>query len=407
MYICIILNLEFNFNKNSELATMKTHFILILIFSFNLSFSQNKLPVVKSNTKEVKIIENKELITTWNLAPEAKPDIYISGKNTKFRNIKLVTDIDSIEINLLPKQEFDFIVLLNQKDSCYTRFKSPGTKNFANEKPSKKTIIPFVATVDNNIQTQAILNKKDSVKLLFDTGATGFYLKKTAIRQFLNPEGKKITMNDISDNHFKISDLEWEHQKVYPLETTGDCCGGMYGWDIFDGKVVEIDYDTNLMTVSTKTPKISKDYEKFEMEMMKEHFCINVELESDNKRYKTRFLFDTGYQKSVMLDNKLMNNIGFPIQNLPVIKKSVMYNSQNQEIPVNIVSVEKLIFGKYTLENIPAQVNSYSQPAGYATNFLGGEILKRFNIILDFKNNTVYLKPNHLFKESYLENNKS
>ncbi|UQB69197.1 aspartyl protease family protein [Epilithonimonas zeae] len=386
---------------------MRTHFILISFFSFTLGFSQNKLPIVKSNTKQVKIVENKELVTEWNLVSEAKPDTYISGKNTKSRNIKIVTDIDSLEINLKPKQEFDFIVLLNDKDSCYTRFKSLEAKNFSNEKPSKKTTIPFVLSVDNNIQTEAILNKKDSVKLLFDTGATGFYLKKTAIKQFLNPEGKKITMKDISDNHFKISDLEWNHQQVYPLETTGDCCGGMYGWDIFDGKIVEIDYDTNLMTVHTKSPKIPKDYEKFEMEIMKEHFCINVDIEVDNKRYKSRFLFDTGYQKSVMLDNKLMNKTGVPVDKLPLIKKSVMYNSQNQEIPVSVVSADKLIFGKYILENIPAQINSNSQPAGYATNFLGGEVLKRFNIILDFQNNLVYLKPNHLFKEPYGDNIKS
>jgi len=79
---------------------MRTHFILISFFSFTLGFSQNKLPIVKSNTKQVKIVENKELVTEWNLVPEAKPDMYISGKNTKSRNIKIVTDIDSLEINL-------------------------------------------------------------------------------------------------------------------------------------------------------------------------------------------------------------------------------------------------------------------------------------------------------------------
>ena len=108
-----------------------------------------------------------------------------------------------------------------------------------------------------------------------------------------------------------------------------------------------------------------------------------------------------------MLDNELMSKTGVPIQKLPVIKKSLMYNSKNQETPVSIVSADKLIFGKYALENIPAQINSYNQPAGYATNFLGEEVLKRFNIILDFQNNPVYLKPNHLFYAPYGDNNKS
>lgn len=382
---------------------MKINFIIFLVFGFIFSFSQEKLPVVKSKTQQVKIIENKELITDWNLVPDVKPDIYVTGKNIKSRNIKIVTDIDSLEINLKPKQEFDFIVLLNGVDSCYTRFKSPEIKNHKDVNPPKHDIIPFVLTIDHNIQTQAILNKKDSLKLLFDTGASGFYLKKTAIKEFLNPEGKSLTMKDISDNHFKISDLEWEHEQVYPLEATGDCCQGMFGWDIFDGKVVEIDYDTNEITVHTKSPKISRDYERFEMEIMKEHFCINLEIEADNKRYSSRFLFDTGYQRTIMLDNDLMNKIGLPLQQLPLIKTSVMYNSRNEEIPVNIVAAEKLIFGKYTLEKIPAQINSYNKPSGYATNILGNEILKRFNVILDFQENVVYMKPNHLFYEQYEE----
>ncbi|MFC4162739.1 hypothetical protein ACFOWU_03680 [Epilithonimonas zeae] len=79
---------------------MRTHFILISFFSFTLGFSQNKLPIVKSNTKLVKIVENKELVTEWNLFPDTKPDTYVSGKNTKSGNIKIVIDIDSLEINL-------------------------------------------------------------------------------------------------------------------------------------------------------------------------------------------------------------------------------------------------------------------------------------------------------------------
>ena len=80
-----------------------------------------------------------------------------------------------------------------------------------------------------------------------------------------------------------------------------------------------------------------------------------------------------------------------------------MYNSENQEIPVTTVLVQKLHFGKYILEQIPAQINSYNSPAGFQTHYLGNEVLKRFNAILDFQNNIVYLKPNKYFKEKYAE----
>lgn len=380
---------------------MKLSISTLLLLSSTLLFSQKKLPVVKSNTQQVTIIENNELKTSWSLNPEVKPDVYTTGKNAKFKLVKLKTDIDSIEVKLKPDQKFDFIVLFKGKDSCLTRFESPVIKNFSKVKPVLKDTISFTLTEQNNIKIKSKLNNKFDVDLMFDTGAMDFYLIKDAIKKYLNPEGRKLTINDISDNDFKIGNLEWQHQQVYPIETTGHGCDGMFGWNMFDGKVVEIDYDKNIIIVHSQLPKISKDFEKFEMELMKEHFCINVEMEVNNKKYKNRFLFDSGFQKTLMLDNHLIAKSGYPKAELPVIAKTVMYNSNKDEIPVETVLNEKLIFGKYVLKNVPAQINSYNQPAGFSTHFLGGEILKRFNTILDFQNNAVYLKPNHLFNAEY------
>lgn len=385
---------------------MKINLSLVLLLNLSYGFSQQQIPVLKSNTPQVKIIENGELITDWNLDPRLDPDIYTTGKNFDSRTIKMVTDIDSVEVNLKYNETFDVAVLF--EDHLYnTRFQSPELKNYSSVIPTQQHTIPFTLSVDNNIQVTSLLNNKDSIPMLFDSGASGFYLLKTAIKKYLNPTGKKITMKDISDNHFTISDLEWEHEQIYPLETTGYCCEGMFGWTAFDGKVVAIDYDTNVMTVYTKRPEISTDYEAFAIEYMKEHFCINVEIASGDKKYSGRFLFDTGYQRTAMLDPEMISKTGFPIDVQPVIQETIMYNSRNEAIPVKTVATEQLIFGRYVLENVPAQINNYNKPAGYSTNLLGNEVLKRFNIILDFQNHVVYLKPNHLFHEKYAESTKS
>lgn len=380
---------------------MRLSISTLLLLGSTLFYSQKKLPVVKSDTQEVTIIENNELNTKWFLNSKVKPDTYTTGKNVKFKRVKLKTGIDSIEVKLKPTEKFDFIVLYKGKDSCLTRFESPEIRNFSKVKPARKDTIPFILTEQNNIKIKGKLNKKYEVDLMFDTGASGFYLIKDAIKKYLNPNGLQLTMKDISDNDFAMGDLEWQHEKIYPIETTGHGCEGMFGWNAFDGKVVEIDYDKNIIIVHSQRPKISKDYEKFEMELMKEHFCIAAELEVNNKKFKSRFLFDSGFQKTLMLDNALIKKSGYPKAELPVITKTVMYNSNKDEIPVETVLNEKLIFGKYVLKNVPAQINSYSQPSGFTTHFLGGEVLKRFNTILDFQENVVYLKPNHLFNEAY------
>jgi len=143
------------------------------------------------------------------------------------------------------------------------------------------------------------------------------------------------------------------------------------------------------------------------MELMKEHFCIYLDLENNGKKHKTRYLFDSGYQRAIMLDNDILKESNLKVEDFKLVKETKMYNSQNEEIPLKTVLLPKLHFGKYVLENIPAQINSYNKSAGYNTNFLGNEILKRFNAILDFQNNVVYLKPNKYFNEEYAEMKKN
>lgn len=374
-------------------------FLILNISAVN--FAQEKTITIKSNSEKVKIIEGEE-IRNWILDSKIKPKIYTTGKNVHSKNIKITTGIDSLEVNIKPNQIFDFVVLLNEKDSCFTRIESPEIVDFSNKKPLFKNKIPFEITSFNNIKVKSILNNQNTLELTFDTGAFDFSLTRDAIKKYLNPNNLKLTMEDISDNTFDIGDFKWEHQQIYPIETTGHFTEGMFGWNIFDGKILEINYDKNTMIVYSKLPKISKDYEKFDMELMRYHFCIAIEIESENVKYKSRYLFDTGFQKAIMLDHDLLTQMDYPTDKLEIIKSSILHNSQNEEIPVKTVKIEKLIFGKYVLENIPAEINNYNKPARYSTNFLGSDILKRFNIILDFQKNIVYMKPNKYFYDEYM-----
>jgi hypothetical protein len=50
----------------------------------------------------------------------------------------------------------------------------------------------------------------------------------------------------------------------------------------------------------------------------------------------------------------------------------------------------------FPASNVPALILSNKNPVGFEINFLGNGLLKRFNMILDFKNDYLYLKPNKL-----------
>jgi hypothetical protein len=374
---------------------MKISILFFLSFIFSFSFAQKSLPTIKANSKKAFIIEGKDDRYNWNLSPETKLDIHTISKILKPKWVKFYTDIDSIKVKIKPNENFNFIVLLNNKDTCFTRIESLPIKNYSNKRPETHDTIQFVLTEFNNVKVKAVLNKVDTLSLKFDSGTTGLLLTNDAITHKTH-----LSNTSNAEHTLQIGNLTWDSLRVYPVELSGQGTEGRFGWDLFDGKIVEIDYDKNIFIIHTKLPKINKDYSKFEIEYTHTLFCIQGELQIKNKKYKSRFLFDNGYQRTIMLDTLLMNEQGYP-RDLEVIKKVIMKNGQGKDVPVLTVNNERLNLGKQGLFNIPVQLMTMANPARFKTHILGNEVLKRFNTILDFQNNYVYLKPNTLVDLPY------
>ena len=98
----------------------KLSFLIILcLIGHSLSAQQN-LPIIKANSKKVDIRDGKDFKKgTWNIVPEAKPDIY----KTSSKRVTFYTDKDSISFKVRPNKVYNFIILLNGKDSALTQIK--------------------------------------------------------------------------------------------------------------------------------------------------------------------------------------------------------------------------------------------------------------------------------------------
>lgn len=140
-----------------------------------------------------------------------------------------------------------------------------------------------------------------------------------------------------------------------------------------------------------------KDYSKFKIWYFNNKPFIECDMSENGVWYKEWFLFDLGYQRSVMLDNDLLKDKKFPVDNMKIIKKTSLRGVSGKEIPVITANLQKIKIGKAELKNIPAQLLTANKPMGNAKiHILGNDILKRFNTVLDFQNDIIYLKPNSL-----------
>ncbi|MCT4174015.1 hypothetical protein HZP56_13650 [Elizabethkingia anophelis] len=374
---------------------MKHFFSLSLLFVMVLCFSQRKVTIVKANSNNAKIYEEDNRVSGWGINPKVNPDTHTTGKITKRKKVVFKTDIDSIIVNLKPGEKKDFIVLLNGKDSCYTRIQGPEVKNFSREKPEIHDTIPFIVNKYNTNLVKTFFNHKDSLTFNFDTGATEMSVTRDALKNKIKSNPKLYnTLYDI-----QIGKRTYKSE-VYDHEMVGQEADGLLGWNIFDGLVVELNYDTEKMIVHSKMPKdIMKDkaYSKFKIWYFNNKPFIECDMSENGVWYKEWFLFDLGYQRSVMLDNDLLKDKKFPVDNMKIIKKTSLRGVSGKEIPVITANLQKIKIGKAELKNIPAQLLTANKPMGNAKiHILGNDILKRFNTVLDFQNDIIYLKPNSL-----------
>lgn len=268
---------------------------------------------------------------------------------------------------------------------------------------SNNDTIQLSINEQNTIYFKAIFNRKDTLTLNCDTGSSDITLKNSVLDNKLSskPELYNVPYElKIGNNTYKAP--------VYDTELSGHGTDGRFGWDLFKDRVVEINYDKGILVVHSETPKAilnDTSFTTLKIEYFDNCFSVNSSFIQDDSEHENSFLFDTGYQRTVMVDLDLLNESNFPVNSMQIIKKVIMKTGTGEEIPVITSILDGLKMGDHVLENIPVQQTTLRKPfKGINIHVLGNEVLKRFNTFLDFKNDRVYLKPNNLFMDKYIEN---
>ena len=171
---------------------MKITFLIILIFNLNIVFGQvSELLILRTTKNKLSIKENDKLSKdSWTINFNLNPDIYITRKlNSK---VTFYSDIDSISFIIKKGRKYDFVVLLNEKDSAFTQI--------IYQKP-------FIETLKNAYKYNA--NEKRDIPNFTYQDSTNENLKK--LRQGFNLDSIAGNANEIS----KILNLmHWIHNLI-------------------------------------------------------------------------------------------------------------------------------------------------------------------------------------------------
>ena len=257
----------------------------------------------------------------------------------------------------------------------------------------------------------------DSLNFVFDTGSGGISLDSTtaaALKLSLKMSDKTIrgiagmrTVEFAYNHTLRLPGLVTEHLDFhindYDLLTSvyGIKIDGIIGYSFLRRYIVMIDYDKQLIEVFTpgtiKYPRggyiLKPDFSTLAMQ----HAMIGDEREINGK-----FIFDTGAGLCFLLSKDFVDDSVF------IKKKRKYYATQAEGLggkkQMQITVIKSVKLGPYKFRKVPIHifeddfnVTSYPLLGG----LIGNDIMRRFNVILNYPERSIYIRPNSHYAESF------
>ncbi|MCJ8292477.1 MAG: retropepsin-like domain-containing protein [Crocinitomicaceae bacterium] len=395
----------------------------VLTFSFTSCSNQKKMPILKTDSKIVSVKDGNKLHEgAWTISSEVKLDEFIVSKFVGEKKVSFISDIDTLTFVVKPNSTYDFVIQYN-KEKAFTRINTDTLKEASI--PSEKILeyfydnknrkhltdtLSFTLGIDNGIHLQGKINKSDTLDFLFDTGANALVIvskligTKVTLKLDGNTENEGTdgtqTIATSSSNKLEIENLNWDNVRFLSIDYRKANFDGVLGWIAFENKIVEIDYEKNILIIHKSIGTIPEGYSKIETKMIGGVPYIKGTIIIGNITSSGWFEYDSGSNGSFSISQKFAadNNLN---EKMKLIGSSSSSGSTGIEWKANDYILPKLTFGEFELSNVPLSI-AEKDPEGIEYNeILGNNLLKRFNAIIDLQKFEIYLKPNNLLNSEY------
>lgn len=389
--------------------------VILTLFGF-VSKCQN-IPVLKASSTTVDIRDGNNFRDNyWTIIPEARPDIYYAQRSKQAKKVTFYTDLDSISFDVKPGGQYDFIILLNGKDSCHTRI-STLRKTYTKQCqacPIVRDTLKFTLKSDNKIHFAGSINGSTPLDFIFDTGADQVVLYKNGGKKvkllydgqienagFGGTQTRKVS----NRNRLALGQMIWNDEAVMFVDNQADDADGIIGFNVFEDKVVEINFDDGYMIIHDGPLMIDDHYAKFPIQYKGTLPQISADLKNGAFSYPINLVFDMGAKGSVFITKDDWDEM-----KLGQLRKIGQHTSRGvggSKLKSNYVVLPELAIGKHTLSDVPIDIATQSPEGWVAHSLLGMDVLKRFNMVIDYQQHLIYLKPNKLRGQLYLKADQS
>jgi len=278
--------------------------------------------------------------------------------------------------------------------------------------------IPFVQLSGGIIIMQAKLNGfPDTLNFVLDTGSSGISLdSSTADYLKLHPIPTDTTIRGIGgtrkvsflfNQQLHLPGLTIEklnfHINDYSILTSvyGEQIDGIIGFAVLNRYIVQVNYDSNKINF----------YSKGTFRYPKGGFLLKPNINTlpsytvrikDANTIFSRLLYDMGAGVCMMLSRDFVNDSTL------LYKKRKLWAKQGEgvggKIDMFTTVIKEVKLGPYRFRTVPVYIfddvyNVTSYP--YLGGLIGNDILRRFNVIINYDKRDIYLMPNSHFNDVF------
>ena len=289
----------------------------------------------------------------------------------------------------------------------------------------KSTSIRF-EFINNLIVIPVSVNNSDTLRFILDTGLRTSIITELSMGDTLSLEyAKEMQLHGLGKgepldalyskgNTLSISRIVGSNQDLYVLlqnifhlsTKLGTRIHGLLGYSVFKNFIIEINYQKKIITFhNPKYYNYKKDKKAstipLTVQNTKPYVILTITTE-DGSEIPVKLLIDTGAGHALWLDADSNEEISLPNNTID----SFLGSGLNGEIHGKIGRIKKLTIGKHEFNDIitlfPDSTSMGSSRGRDKRNgSLGTDVLHRFNIIIDYHNELMTLKPNMKFNKPF------
>ena len=280
------------------------------------------------------------------------------------------------------------------------------------------TKFPFTQLTGGVIMIKAQFDTmKVPFNFILDSGSGAISLDSSTVEEFkiLNtPSGKSVRgiagireVNHAPDHSLTFPGLKVDSLTFYInnydllSSVYGVKIDGIIGYSFLKQFIVKVDFDTLELQIFTpgklKYPRGGKLF--FPTFTALPILPVTIE---DEREIRPKFYIDTGAGLSLLLTEQLAEDSSFfkkKRKPLPILAQGL-----GGKKAIMITVSKKIKIGPYTFKKVPTHIlddtyNVISYP--FLGGLIGNDLLRRFNLIINYPAKEIFLKPNKHFKDVF------